>query len=113
MSALSTDPYWQQLLSCGQIILSPDDQPRDLYLHLHTEREEYDDPNELGLQLSARHGERIYLHCKPCVLVPRIMLTVAFREELLPIHSDLKADEEDEKMLDLTGEVFGSQVEET
>lgn len=112
MSAISTDPYWQQLLPCGQIALSLTDQPRDLYLQLHTEKEEYEAPSELGLQLSARRGERIYVHCKPCIFAPRITLAVAFRQELLPVHSDLRADgEKDEKMVDTTGEVIGSQVE--
>jgi hypothetical protein len=112
MPDTSSDPYWQQTLLCGQITLSPADQPRDVYLQLHTENEEYDDPIELDLKLSAQRGERIYIHCKPCVLVPRILLTVAFRQELLPVHSDLRADEEvHEMMIDPTGELIGSRVE--
>jgi hypothetical protein len=114
MSAPSTDPYWQQTLPCGQVILSLADEPRDLYLQLHTEEEEYDGPVELGLRLSAPRGERVYLHCKPCVLVPRITPTVAFHEELLPVHSDIRADgDEDDVIADLTGEIIGSRVEGT
>lgn len=78
------------------------------------EQEEYDDllSPELGLRLSARRGERIYVHAKPCILVPRITLTVAFREEAIPVYSDLRAGHrEDGRMVDTTGEVIGSQVE--
>ncbi len=67
---------------------------------------------ELRLRLSARRGERIYVHAKPCILVPRITLTVAFREEAIPVYSDLRAGHrEDGRMVDTTGEVIGSQVE--
>jgi hypothetical protein len=112
MSEIDDDPYWQQILPGGQLILSPGESPCDLHLQLHTEQEEYEDASELGLELSARRGERVYVHCKPCVLVPRITLTVAFREESLPVYSDLTtSNEEPEEMTDLTGQVLGSQVE--
>jgi hypothetical protein len=92
--------------------LSPEEKPHDLYFQLHTEKEEYENPGELGLQLSAQRGERIYVHCKPCIMVPHLTLTVAFRQESIPVYSDFRVDdEENEKMIDTTGKVINSEVE--
>ena len=73
------------------------------------------DNNRLGVinPTAGSHSARAF-NDTPCVLVPRITLTVAFREQAIPVYSDLRAgDEEDESIVDATGEVIDSRVEGT
>jgi len=80
---IAEDSYWQQLVPVGDVSLHPRDGERKLYLQMHTSDEKYSDEmeRELGLQLSAPRGIRTYVHAQPCILVPRILLTVALSEE--------------------------------
>ena len=78
------EPYWQQLVPVGEVSLHPRDGERTLYLRVHSSDEKYSDEmeRELGLRLSAPRGVRTYVHAQPCILVPRILLTVALSEEV-------------------------------
>jgi hypothetical protein len=77
------DSYWQQFIWAGEILFPPSDHTHELYLQVHTDSERYTAASEveLGLALSEPQGDRVYIHCKPCILEPRIMLTVALTGE--------------------------------
>lgn len=80
------DPYWQQFIRAGEISFPPGDRTHELYLQIHTSSERYEDAPEveLGFHLSESQGERTYVHCKPCILEPRVMLTATLTQEAEP-----------------------------
>jgi hypothetical protein len=77
------DPYWHQLVPIGKATFSHND-THELYLQVHTSDEAYTDEwdRELGIELSAPRGLRHYVHVKPCLLIPRIMLNVAVSDSV-------------------------------
>ncbi len=77
------DPYWQQLVPIGKATFSHND-THELYLQVHTSDEAYTDEweRELGIELSAPRGVRKYVHVKPCILIPRIVLAVAVNDSI-------------------------------
>jgi hypothetical protein len=79
----SRDTYWQRVFKAGTIYLPPDENHHDLYLQIHTEREEYlrAEDADLGLRLSRQRGERIYVHAKFLILRPRIIVSFAPTDE--------------------------------
>jgi hypothetical protein len=77
----TSNDYWQQFELAGEISFPPSDHTHELFLKVHTSSEIYESEVELGFDLSELRGERIYVHCRPCILEPRIMLTVALTSE--------------------------------
>ncbi len=83
--------YWQEEEPSGMICLGSKDDQAELFWQLHTEEEAYVERpiDDLGLHLSSRladvpsraSGTRIYLHAKPFIWEPRIILTVALGDE--------------------------------
>lgn len=78
---INDDPYFQELVPAGEVVFSRND-AQQLYLQVHTSDETYSDKwdRELGIELSVPCGVRTYVHIKPCILTPRIMLTVVASE---------------------------------
>ena len=70
-----SNDYWQQFELVGEISFPPSDHAHELYLKVHTGSEMYASEVELGFELSEPQGERIYVHCRPCILEPHVMLT--------------------------------------
>lgn len=91
------DEYWQEEIVGGLLDFGHDTQA-ELFWQLHSQEELYEEGplEDLGLYLSrslaifnyTAKGKRIYLHAKPFVWKPRIVLTVALSEELTEATSD-------------------------
>ena len=91
------DEYWQEEVVGGLLDLGRDMQA-ELFWQLHSQEELYEEGplEDLGLYLSRslaifKHearGRRIYLHGKPFIWKPRIVLTVALSEEETEVTSD-------------------------
>lgn len=96
------DPYWQQHVKVGEVSLHPRDGLHQLYLQVHMSEEQYGSEmeRELGVRLSEPRGVRAYVHARPSILVPRIMLTVALSDDA-EVASSAKA----------VGEVVESRLE--
>lgn len=91
------DEYWQEEVGGGLLDLARDTKA-ELFWQLHSQEEAYEAGplEDLGLYLSrglaifeyAAKGKRIYLHAKPFIWKPRIVLTVALSEEETDVTSD-------------------------
>lgn len=85
-----TDEYWQEEVVGGLLDLGRDTRA-ELFWQVHSQEELYEEGllEDLGLYLSRglaifkyeSRGRRIYLHAKPFIWRPRIVLTVALNEE--------------------------------
>jgi len=68
-----SDPYWQEDLALGEGRFAGD--PFTVRLRLHTARETYRGQEEL-VKLRQPTGERVYLHARPYLLVPEVVVTI-------------------------------------
>ncbi|MGB9177960.1 MAG: hypothetical protein WCB68_01840 [Pyrinomonadaceae bacterium] len=98
------DEYWQEEVVGGLLDISRDTQA-ELFWHLHSQEELYEEGplEDLGLYLSrslaifnyAAKGQRIYLHAKPFIWKPRIILTMVVSEEPdLAVHEESNVPQE-------------------
>jgi hypothetical protein len=75
----SISEYWQQTYIIGQMPVGKGQFERTLCIKWHEAREETDDKSDiqLGLELPAGTNERIYIHAKPCIVEPVIVMGIA------------------------------------
>lgn len=67
--------YWQGYFSIGEVPMQGE--PAPLHLRTHTSKERYSDKRRELLPLKHKHGERLYVHARPCLIVPEITLQAA------------------------------------
>jgi hypothetical protein len=113
MTTQNVDSYWQRVTKVGAVRLPPDGHSHDLYLQIHTEREEYlrDEDTDLGLGLSQQRGERIYVHVKFFILQPRIIVSFALSDEQDEVVKGLSSESDMMTSGDVIGEVVESRLE--
>lgn len=108
-SERQADPYWPELHALGEAIISRDER-HQLYLQVHTSEESYGGANwgatELDIKLCVPRGVRQYVHARPCILVPRIILTVALSQSASEIVAPSQA-----CFGERVGKVIDSEVE--